>query len=159
LFVDMRGAQWTGPNQFAVADSAIRYEDWEFPYALVLGLGAAVRYALAVGIDAAQERSWSLAAELRGRLAQLDGIHVLDRGLQQSAIVTAEIAGVSATNLVNELRNRRINAAASLRWYGLLDFSERDVVSAIRLSPHYYNTNEEILVVTAAIADISRGTR
>src|SRR5919107_4888430 len=45
LFVDMRGAKWTGPTSYAIADSAIRYEDWEFPYALVVGLTEAVRYA------------------------------------------------------------------------------------------------------------------
>jgi selenocysteine lyase/cysteine desulfurase len=159
LFVDMRGAQWTAANQFSLAESAVRYEDWEFPYALVLGLGAAVRYARGVGIDVAQHRAWSFAAELRERLAQLEGIRVLDRGLRQCAIVTAEIAGLDATNLVTELRNRRINTAASLRWYGLIDFSARDVVSALRLSPHYYNTNEEILVAVDAIGEISRATR
>jgi selenocysteine lyase/cysteine desulfurase len=159
LFVDMRGAQWTGSNEFTIADSATRYEDWEFPYALVLGLGAAVRYAREIGIDVAQRRAWSLAAELRDRLSRADGIRVLDRGTLQSAIVTAQVAGVSATILVDELRKRRINTAASLRWYGLLDFSERDVVSAIRVSPHYYNTREEILAVTEAIEDVARVCR
>jgi selenocysteine lyase/cysteine desulfurase len=159
LFVDMRGAQWTGTNEFAVADSAMRYEDWEFPYALVLGLGAAVRYALEVGIDVAQERAWSLAAELRERLAALGEVRVLDRGSRRSAIVTAEFRGIDAKKLSDLLRNRRINSAASLRWFGLIDFSARDVGSALRLSPHYYNTHEEILTTVDAIGEIVRGMR
>jgi len=159
LFVDMRGAQWTSATEFAVADSAMRYEDWEFPYALVLGLGAAVRYALDVGVDVAQERAWSLAAELRERLARMDAVRVLDRGSRRSAIVTAEFAGVDGKKLVDLLRNRRINTAASLRWFGLIDFSARDVTSALRLSPHYYNTNEEILAATDAIAEAVRAMR
>lgn len=159
LFVDMRGAKWTGANEYAVAESAVRYEDWEFAYALVLGLGAAVRYASQVGIDTARARSWSLARELRSELAALDGVRVLDRGNQQSAIVTADIAGIDATNLVSELRKRGINTAASLAWYGLLDFSARGVLSAIRISPHYYNTNEEILVAVGAIDEIARSKR
>jgi selenocysteine lyase/cysteine desulfurase len=159
LFVDMRGAQWSDTKEYTVVDSAKRYEDWEFPYALVLGLAAATRYALTVGIEVAHERSWMLARELRARLARLDGVRVLDRGLKQSAIVTAEISGVNATKLVNELRNRCINTAASLRWYGLIDFAARDVVSAIRLSPHYYNSNEEILLAVDAIDEIARFMR
>ena len=159
LFVDMRGAQWTGTSQFVVADSAMRYEDWEFPYALVLGLGAAVRYARRVGIELAHERAWALAAALRNHLAQLDGVRILDRGARRSAIVTAEFSGVDAKELVDPLRQRGINTAASLRWFGLLDFSERDVVSALRLSPHYYNSNEEILAVTGAIEELVRGMR
>jgi len=159
LFVDMRGAQWTGTNRFDVADSAIRFEDWEFPYALVLGLGAAVRYARSVGIELAQERAWALAADLRTRLAQLDAVRILDRGSRRSAIVTAEFSGLDAKELVDLLRKRGINTAASLRWFGLIDFSERAVVSALRLSPHYYNTNEEILAVSEAIGEIMRAMR
>ena len=154
LFIDMRGARWTGTNQFDVAESAIRYEDWEFPYALVLGLGAAVRYARSVGIELAQERAWALAADLRTRLAQLDDVRILDRGSRRCAIVTAEFSGVDAKELVDLLRRRGINTAASLRWFGLIDFSARDVVSALRLSPHYYNTNEEILAAADTIEEI-----
>jgi selenocysteine lyase/cysteine desulfurase len=156
LFVDMRGAQWVNDGEYAVVDSAMRYEDWEFPYALVLGLGAATRYALDVGVEVARDRAWSLARELRLRLSELPGVRVLDRGARQSAIVTADIEGVNATTLVSELRARRINTAASLRWFGLLDFSERDVSTAIRISPHYYNTEDEIGMAVNAIADIVR---
>src|SRR6266480_5669239 len=49
LFLDMRGADWTDPDAFRLADGARRFENWEFAYALVAGLGAAARYALAVG--------------------------------------------------------------------------------------------------------------
>ena len=154
LFVDMRGARWTGPETYEVAETAIRYEDWEFPYALVLGLGAAARYASAVGIDVAHERSWSLAATLRARLDSIDGVTVVDRGRTRCAIVTAKVDGWYAPDLTEALRERRINSAASLRWYGLLDFTPRSIESAIRLSPHYYNTEEEIDEVVATIAQL-----
>src|SRR5438105_7262761 len=41
LFLDMRGADWTDPDAFRLADGARRFENWEFAYALVAGLGAA----------------------------------------------------------------------------------------------------------------------
>jgi len=154
LFVDMRGAQWSGATSFELADSAMRFEDWEFPYALVLGLAAATRYARAVGVDVAQQRAWSLAAELRARLSALPGVRVLDRGHVKSAIVTADVPGWFAPDLVDALRERRINSAASLRWFGLLDFTARDVTSAIRLSPHYYNREDEIDAVVQAIGEL-----
>ena len=43
LYVDMRGATWTAPDDLSLVNDARRFEDWEFPYALVLGLGAAVQ--------------------------------------------------------------------------------------------------------------------
>src|SRR3989442_15263995 len=49
LFLDMRGAGWTDPDAFRLAEGARRFENWEFAYALVAGLGAATRSAPAVG--------------------------------------------------------------------------------------------------------------
>ncbi|MGH7537111.1 MAG: aminotransferase class V-fold PLP-dependent enzyme [Gemmatimonadales bacterium] len=62
LLVDMRGADWTADEAFRLADGARRFENWEFAYALVLGMGAAVRYALEVGIETAGRRASELAA-------------------------------------------------------------------------------------------------
>ena len=80
LFVDMRGARWVDPRTYAVDATARRYEDWEFPYALVLGQSAAARYALHVGIGTARSRAWALAARLREALGEIPGVRVLDRG-------------------------------------------------------------------------------
>jgi len=88
LFVDMRGARWTSPTTYEVAATARRYEDWEFPYALVLGQAAAARYALDVGVDVAQARAWALAATLRDASGALPGVRALDRGATRCAIVT-----------------------------------------------------------------------
>lgn len=144
LFVDMRGARWTGPASYEPEPTARRYEDWEFPYALVLGQGEAVRYAQSVGITAARERSWALAARLRDRLGEIDGVRVLDRGATRCAIVTVEARGADARRIVTALSARRINTVASLREYGVLDFTEKRVDAAVRVSPHYYNTDGEV---------------
>ena len=157
LFVDMRGARWVDVDRYEIATTAERYEDWEFPYALVLGLGAAARYASGVGVAEAGQRASELAARVRTGLATLPGTRVLDRGQHQCAIVTASFANRSASDVVRELTKRRINTVASLRWYGLLDFTEKQVESAIRISPHYYNTEEECGAAVAAIEEILEG--
>jgi selenocysteine lyase/cysteine desulfurase len=77
---------------------------------------------------------------------------VLDGGRSQCAIVTAAVENRDARDLVKELSRLGINTTASLKWYGLLDFGDRNVESAIRISPHYYNTQEEIDVVIDLIA-------
>jgi len=46
LLVDMRGAEWIEADEFRLSRDARRFENWEFAYALVLGQGAAARYAL-----------------------------------------------------------------------------------------------------------------
>ncbi|MDB4908823.1 MAG: aminotransferase [Gemmatimonadetes bacterium] len=144
LFVDMRGARWTSQHEYTIAEGARRFEDWEFPYALVLGLGAAARYAAEQGIHATGRRAFALANRLREGLLSMDGVRVLDRGSEPCAIVTAAFAGRDATQLVALMAKRGINVVSSLRWYGLLDFGEKQVDSALRLSPHYYNTEAEV---------------
>jgi selenocysteine lyase/cysteine desulfurase len=57
LFIDMYGAEWTGPDTYQPAGTATRFEDWEFPYAAVIGSAVATRYALDVGIEAIADRT------------------------------------------------------------------------------------------------------
>jgi len=157
LFIDMRGATWVAPDRYEIAPTARRYEDWEFSYALVLGLGASARYAMSVGVDVAQARAFALGARLRELLRAVPGVQVLDRGPMLCAIVTAQIDGQDASDVVQRLRMRGINTAATLQWYGLLDLGERGVTSAVRISPHYYNTDDELALVVDAIREIVRG--
>jgi selenocysteine lyase/cysteine desulfurase len=151
LFVDMRGARWTAPGAFEVDETARRYEDWEFPYAFVLGQATAAQYALDAGIETAQARAWALAARLRQALGSLPRVRVLDRGATQCAIVTMTVEGRHADAIVSGLKEQGINTVASLREYGIYDFEAKRVESAVRLSPHYYNTEAEVDAAVEAI--------
>ena len=152
LYIDMRGAEWVEENAYRLRDDARRFENWEFPYALVLGLGEAAWYARGVGLDVAEKRSRALADRLRELLRGMEGVRVLDRGTEQCAIVTAEIADHEPEAVVGGLREQGINASATHRSSALLDMDEKGVRGALRLSPHYYNTEEEVAAAVAAIA-------
>jgi selenocysteine lyase/cysteine desulfurase len=156
LFVDMRGARWVDVDRYQLVDNAQRFEDWEFPWALVMGLGAAARYALGVGIEPGGRRAATLAATLRQELGAIDGVRVLDRGREQCAIVTIDMRGWDASDLVAELTRRDINTTASLRWYGLIDFTAKGTTSALRISPHYYNSEQEIDAVIGYLRELAR---
>ena len=144
LYIDMRGADWVSADSFAPAPDARRFENWEFAYGLVLGLGEAARYALAVGVERGGRRARELAAALRSKLSGIGDIRVLDRGKDLAAIVTIEVAGWDARDLSKLLRTRGVNTSASLRAYAVIDMDEKRAETALRLSPHYYNTEEEL---------------
>jgi selenocysteine lyase/cysteine desulfurase len=156
LFIDMHGARWTGPDSYRPVDTAARFEEWEFPYATVLGCAAATRYARDVGIDAISRRSPALGARLRAALDAIPGVRVLDRGPQLSAIVTFGIDGWAAQPFKAAMDARRINSALSYREFAQFDFGDKDVDWCLRLSPHYYNTEEEVDEVAAAVAELAR---
>jgi len=153
LFIDMYGARWTGPDSYAPVETAARFEDWEFPYAAVIGSAVAVRYALGVGVPAIARRTPALAAQLRGRLAAIPGVRLLDGGPHPAALVTLAVDGWAARPFKQALDARRINSALGYREFAQFDFADKDVAWALRLSPHYYNTEDEVDFVADAIAD------
>jgi len=156
LYVDMRGAHWVAPDEYALVEDARRFENWEFADALRLGMGEAVRYALEVGIEEGGRRAAELAAHARRRMGDVEGIRVLDRGARLCAIVTAEVAGMRAEDVVLELREWGINTSATTRADALLDMDEKGVASAVRISPHYYNTEKEVDTAVHALEGLVR---
>jgi len=156
LLVDMHGATWTDADAFELTPDARRFETWEFAHALVLGLGAAARYALEVGLDTARDRARELAEYARRRLAAVPGVRVLDRGPELCAIVTVAVAGRDTTDIKLELRRRGINTSSPHREDAVIDMDEKRTESALRISPHYYNTREEVDTAVAALEEILR---
>jgi len=155
LFIDMRGARWVGPEDYRHVETAARFEDWEFSYATLLGSAAAIRYALTVGIDVIAERTPALGAVLRERLAELDGVRIFDRGRRRCAIVTFTVDGWNSEVLMTELRRRRINSSVSAREHALYDFTDKGVEACVRMSPHYYNTEQEVDEVVDAVRELA----
>lgn len=156
LTVDMHGATWSDPDDFELTPDARRFESWEIAFALVLGTGAAAEYALSIGIEAARDRSWALARYARERLAAIDEVRVLDRGPALCAIATAELGGRSGEAVKLALRERGINTSSPSREDAVIDMDRKAAASALRVSPHYYNTADEVDVAMAALAEIMK---
>lgn len=156
LLPDMHGATWTDDDDFVLTPDARRFETWECAFALVLGLGAAARYACDVGLETARDRSRELAAYARDRLSALPGVRVLDRGPELCAIATATFQGRHGKDLKLALRARHINTSSPEREDAVIDMDEKEATSALRISPHYYNTMEEIDTTIDALREIIR---
>jgi len=144
LYIDMRGANWKTADTFELASDGRRFENWEFAYGLVLGLGEAARYANQVGVDVGGRRARELSARLRAKLSEVPGFRVLDHGNDLAAIVTVEVPGWHAPDLVSRLRKLHINTSATMREFAVIDMEEKRAASALRVSPHYYNTETEL---------------
>lgn len=154
LLVDMHGATWTEADAFELAPDARRFESWEMSYALVLGIGAAARYALDVGIETARDAARALATYARQQLATIPGVRVLDRGPELCAIVTVQPGGLDGAEVKLALRARGINTSSPDRSDAVIDMDAKGAASALRISPHYYNTRAEIDTAVAALGEI-----
>jgi selenocysteine lyase/cysteine desulfurase len=155
-FLDLRAATWVSPDRYLMRGDARRFENWENNIAALLGLGVAVDYALALGIDAIEERVTALAADLRARLADIAGVTVTDIGRRRCGIVGFAVAGHKAVDVVQALRARRINCSISTPSSTLLDATARKLPDVVRASVHYYNSEDEVVRFAAAVAEIAR---
>jgi selenocysteine lyase/cysteine desulfurase len=158
LFIDMHGAEWLDADRYRAVADAKRFETFEFAWSLVLGTGAAARYALELGIEAIQDRVLALAGRLRDTLAAIDGVRVLDRGRKRCGIVSIGLGNRDPAALMTALRARAINTNAQARASALLDYDDKGVAASLRLSPHYYNTDDEIDRAVAAIGEWMGGS-
>jgi len=154
LFPDLRGADWIDGDLYQPAPGARRFETWEFAWALVLGVGAASDYAMTVGLEAIWERVHHLAARLRDQLSAVAGIRVLDRGPELGSIVTAAVEGRIPADLVEELRARGINTSSQTRLDAVIDYDAKGTDGALRMAPHYFNTDDDLDALVGALSEI-----
>ena len=153
--IDHFGAPWVSRDEYRLRDDARRFETWENNYAARLGLGAAVDYALGVGMDPIEQRCRTLANRLRSGLATLPGITIRDLGRAPGAIVSFTMDGHEADAVVGRAAAAGITIGASDPSSTRIDAEARSLPPVVRASPHYYNTDAEIDRLIAHLADLT----
>jgi selenocysteine lyase/cysteine desulfurase len=143
-FLDLHAAEWLPDGNYRIRPDARRFENWETYYAGKIGLGVAVDYALAIGVDNAWQRIELLATRLRTELAAPPDVSVVDRGAVLGAIVTFSVDGVAAGEIKRVLAAKRINVVVMDASSARLDFGVRGIDEAVRASVHYFNTDDEL---------------
>ncbi len=130
--IDHFAAPWEALSRYELRSDARRFENWENAYALRAGLGAAVRYALDIGIEAIHERAWKLADQLRNGLRHMKGIALHDAGHTQCAIVSFAMENTEPEAVVAYLRKRGMAIGTSARNSTLLDAENRSLPTMLR---------------------------
>ncbi|SEG69971.1 aminotransferase class V-fold PLP-dependent enzyme [Bosea lathyri] len=154
--LDLFGATMTGPSTYRLRPDARRFETWETNYSTRMGLNAAVEYALAVGLQAIEGRCAELTNTLRSELAEIQGIRLHDLGRRRAAILSLTVDGVEAAEVMRRLTAMGINVSVSPPTSTPIDAAARQLPPVVRVSPHYYNSNDEIERVASAIRTIAK---
>lgn len=137
-------ATWSAADTYQWPDGAVRFESFERSIAGVLGLGAAVDYALELGLPAIQERVTGLARRLRDGLGSIDGVVVHDLGVQRCGIVTFTVDGVDPSEVRFRLADEDVHVWVTEAGNARLDLDRRGIDTMVRASVHYLNTTEEL---------------
>jgi selenocysteine lyase/cysteine desulfurase len=134
---------WYGPvaDPPDYAEGAARFECGTSNVAGIYGLGAAVGWLLEIGPERVGARVLELARRVEFGLARLGFEFATERSVgTESGIVAAALEGVSSADLCERLAARDIQVAERRGW--------------LRISPHFYNTEEEIDRCLAGIAEL-----
>jgi cysteine desulfurase/selenocysteine lyase len=149
-------AEWVEPDRYVLRPDGKRFEVWEANYAARLGFGAAVDYALALGLERIWARVHGLGEALRERLAAVPGVAVHDLGTVRSGIVSFAVRDMKAAAVKDALRAAAINVHVSPARGTLLDMRARGLHELVRASVHYYNTEAELDRLADALARLVR---
>ncbi len=154
--IDMCSAEWSAREEYKLRNDARRFEISGGSVACQLGLGAAVEYALAVGLDNIAARVVMLAEQLRQMLANIPGVTVRDlpgSGSQpRCGIVTFTHDALAAGAIVAAMHERGMNVRVTGIGSTRIDMEQRGLTAMVRASVHYYNTEEEIGRFVEAVA-------
>ena len=142
--VDLEAATWKSERDYELRPDAKRFENWENNYAAKLGFGAAVDYALGIGLENIQQRINELADNMRSHLEKINGVKTHTISEHQCGIVTFSAEGHEAVDIVKKLRERGINTSVSQPNSTLLDATKNKLPDLVRASVHYYNDEDEI---------------
>ncbi len=155
LFIDMRGADWMTENNYQQIADATRFEYVEQSYAILIGAKTAIRYYLNLGQENVFTRNQEISAYTRLKLASIPGIQLMDQGIHLSNIISAITEKKNIFEIKAALNRLGINIGAAQKKFALLDFEQKHIEGTLRISPHYYNTYQEIDILADSIHSLN----
>ena len=140
------------------SDPPARFEAGTPSIGDAVGLGAAIRYVLGLGMAAIEAREDRLARLLMDVLSDIPRIRIIGTAAHKVAVASFVVEGTRTEEVGRALdgcgfavRSGHHCAQPALRRFG--------VESTVRASLAFYNTDEEVHAFGAALRDLTRSVR
>ena len=149
---EIRSATWDGRGGFDWAPGRVGSRRGRTATSTCWVWGRRFDQALGLGLETIAERVTTLGARLRTGLDGAPSVTTHDLGARRCAIVTAAVQGRTADEVAQALAAQGINVSTTVVEHNQLDTLDRGVHPLVRLSPHYFTTEDEIDRAVDAVA-------
>lgn len=139
-----QSAEWTSKDAYTLRSDARVFEAWERSVVNQLGFSAAIRYLLDLGVEKATGQIAANATYLRKCLPDIPGVTVECPEHATSAIITLNKGGFAPATIKQTLEQQGIAVQVASVVHTRLDLEARGIESAVRISPHYYSSKEDM---------------
>lgn len=146
-----QSAVWSSADDYTLRQDARVFEAWERSVVNQLGFSAAIDYLLDLGVDAATAQIAKNAVYLRERLPNIKNVKAECPSAATSAIITLNVEGRPALEVKSKLEKQNIAVQTASVVHTRLDMEERGIMSAVRVSPHYYTSRSEMDALMTAL--------
>jgi selenocysteine lyase/cysteine desulfurase len=153
---DGTNTEWRADGSMRITARMGRFEEFETPVASYVGLASAARQALELGIGATSSRVCTLAEDFRNTVAAIEGVTIHDTSPIRCAIVTFTLDGVAPNDVVAAAATNGASINASGASWATLDMTAKSLAQVVRVSPHYYNTTNELELVLDAVQSVAK---
>lgn len=139
-----QAATWTGADTYELRRDAGVFEAWERSFVNLVGFGAAAIYVQELGMERIHTRLRELSDYLRAGLCTIPGIEVTCQSDATAAIITFNKRGITAADIKAKMETHGIATQVASVVHTRLDLEARGIETTARISPHVYNTIEEL---------------
>ncbi len=154
LYPDSSGATWISEDSYQALSSARRFEYFEYNMGIKMAAIASLKYINQIEIQNIYTYNQELLKHSIEKIDALEGVQRLEHASDLCNIVTLHIPDSDPMKVKHHFLSKDINISMALKGSGVIDFNSKGVEWALRMSPHYYNTKDEIDVFVEALKEI-----
>lgn len=154
LYPDSSGATWMSEDAYQLQSSARRFEYFEYNMGVKMAAVESLKYINQIGIQNIYAYNQELLNHSITKIDALEGVRRLEHASELCNIITLHIPGANPLEVKKHFLSQDINISMAMKGSGVLDFNSKGVDWGLRMSPHYYNTKEEIDVFVEVLKEI-----
>lgn len=139
-----QSAVWSGTDEYTLRQDTKVFEAWERSVVNQLGFASAINYLLELGVEKATNQIAYNASYLREKLPTIRGVQIECPPNATSAIITFNKEGYLPSDIKPVMENQNIGVQIASVVHTRLDMEARGIESAVRISPHYYTSQQDM---------------